>query len=115
MNQNYNAFVVALAEARPKNVRLYINCDATDLAQNLANLKGEYKVSLANGANRRRIGNRWAGRGAERAIDENLTRRSALLAISALILNKGSHNNKDANTLPSAVKELRGVVREQVG
>lgn len=90
--QNHNAFIRALESVKEEigeQVRLYINVDATELAQKLAEEKGLGKVSLANGANRNMIGNHWFDDFAMTAIDENIHRRSILAAAMALVLNEG--------------------------
>lgn len=105
---NHNAFVEEL-KSMPKSIQdrvvVYVNHDATEVAQNLANNKGDNKVALVNGANRNLLGNRWFKRGALAAIDENLTRRSTRLAKIFFLLNRGT----DANRV-KGVGELRATV-----
>lgn len=90
---NYDAYLSALARFMqdyprsdlPKRLTLYINQDATSLAQELAN--GNVAVWLVNGANRQLFGNHWDGKGANRAIDENMHRRSSEIAWFSACLN----------------------------
>lgn len=114
LNQTYNAFVLALVNAQDikRRIHFYTNCDACDVAQELANKHGPFTVSLANGANRNLIGNHWFGKRALRAIDENLHRRSTLLAIAAYHLNNGfAHCNGEKGAyLARKVETLRGQV-----
>ena len=92
-NQNYTAFIKALQDAAPslkQQVTVYVNHDATQVAQLLADKHGSFSVSLANGANRKLIGNHWFGGGARVAIDENIHRRSRLASLMAILVNDGS-------------------------
>jgi hypothetical protein len=110
-NQEYNAFVSALAKA-PDNVKkaveLHINVDAANLAQKLSNSANmPYHVSLVNVTNRSLIGNEWDKDGAEKAIDENLHRRSSLLAITAYLLNeKAKRLFSSSDALSNVVDKL---------
>jgi hypothetical protein len=110
--QNHNAFMYAFSKAPEKvrkNIKVYINIDATDLAQRLADQKEDYKVSLANGANRNLIGNHWFEDRALVAIDENIHRRSTLAAGLALIFNNGIQNkSRQPDALANRVLELHG-------
>lgn len=116
INQNYNAFVQALAKAPDvKNkILLHINCDATHVAQNLANQNpnGSYQVSLTNGANRNLIGNHWMDNHALVAIDENLHRRSLMAAQIAYSCNAGpTSEERPQNYLEDRVTNtLKGTV-----
>lgn len=110
--QNYNAFVQAFAEA-PKRVqkqtKFHINCDATDIAQQLANRL--YNVSLVNGANRNLLGNCWFSGGAYTAIDENLHRRSSLLSLVSLLLNDGTEKrSRKTNELTAHIRNYGGKI-----
>lgn len=92
-NQNCSAFIRALLKQKKtirSQVRLYINEDATHLAQKLANQSKAYQVGLVNGGNRNLIGNHWFDDFAKTAIDENLTRRSIQFATLAFLLNGGA-------------------------
>ena len=110
--QNYNAFVHAFSKVPQINqqVKFFVNVDATDLAQNLANkYKAPYKVSLANGANRNLIGNHWFKGRCRTAINENLHRRSFRAALIALVLNNGIETTKrQADELSNRVVQFGG-------
>lgn len=117
---NYNAFVAALSEM-PESIRnrvqVYINGDATQVAQNLSNEKGEYQVGLVNGANRNLLGHFWYGSKARTAIDENTHRRSLPLALISYVLNRGyqepgRHRNKAPDELEKTVENYKGKVYE---
>lgn len=98
--QNYNAFIEVLEmapEEIKKRVKIHINWDAAEVAQELANQKGNYKVGLVNGANRDLLGHVWTGDHAKNAIDENLHRRSPILAGLSLLLNGGTDKNAPKN------------------
>jgi cell division protein FtsB len=105
-------FITAISNASDdvkKRIKVYINVDATTLAQKLAKEKGFLSVSLANGANRNLIGNRWFQEGAKVAIDENLHRRSADLAAAAKDLNDGfEYRDRAPGELIKRVKALGG-------
>jgi hypothetical protein len=116
-NQNYNAFVGALSKASEdvkKAIELYINVDATDVAQRLSNtVNMPYRVGLVNAANRNLIGNHWYADGAQKAIDENLHRRSFLVSIITSCLNNSfmpkhgeNYPKFDLNHLSDKVKQL---------
>lgn len=118
-NDNYNAFIRAIfEEGNPKvtnAIRVYINEDGTDLAQHLAQKKAEYKVSLVNTANRNLLGNHWYSDRARHAMDENLHRRSSLLATISLLLNQGmpisrEHEQRQRGCLAKRVAALGGSV-----
>jgi len=107
--QNYNAFVRAFSNNPELHHRssFYINADATDLAQKLANQN--YKVSLANGTNRNLIGNHWFKNGARTAIEENLDRRSFNTALTALLLNGGIEvRDREPDELAKRIKQFKG-------
>jgi hypothetical protein len=111
--QNYNAFVHAFSEAPSKTkdrVGFYVNVDATDLAQRLANkYRVPYKVSMANGANRNLIGNRWFDGECRTAIDENAHRRAVLAAFIALLLNCGiEYTKRNPEDLGLRVEQFGG-------
>eukprot|EP00928_Gymnodinium_smaydae_P093204 TRINITY_DN7724_c0_g2_i1.p1 TRINITY_DN7724_c0_g2~~TRINITY_DN7724_c0_g2_i1.p1 ORF type:complete len:510 (-),score=62.49 TRINITY_DN7724_c0_g2_i1:93-1556(-) len=67
------------------------DADSMQVALALASRNTEHKVTvmLVNGANRKKIGNHWYEAGAERAIDENLHRRSLVLSAISYLANKG--------------------------
>lgn len=120
-NQNHNAFIKALARnpAAANHFKVYVNVDATDLAQRLANQHGDYRISLANAANRNLLGNRWYHAGsAKRAIDENLHRRSYTLSITSMVLNDANcpdhgqpYPSRPAGYLAQRVRDVVGTVR----
>jgi hypothetical protein len=115
VQQNYNAMVNAFSKAPEKfknRVSFYINVDATDLAQRLANLyKDNYKVSLANATNRDTIGNQWSNMNGPQSMDDHLYQRSVLSASIAVVLNNGikikATPRKD-NDLSDRVKQFEG-------
>lgn len=115
---NHTAFMQALKYSGKDIDRFYIyeNADAAEIAQNLVNRNGEYTVSLANGANRRAIGNHWFEDHALRAIDENLHRRSTWLAFLAAQFNQDDPSKvgiDEANRGNHSILEHR--VREMTG
>jgi len=81
---------------------LYFGIDAPFLAQRLSEKyqflgstqdfpdDASRTVFLSNAACSSLLGNHWHGYGAESAIDENLHRRSPLLAAVSLVLNEGA-------------------------
>jgi len=89
--QNAIAFMSAIVDFKPPLERLSVwwNADASAVAQFLANqcLPNVMSVSLVNGANSLMIGNHWFANGADRAIDENLHRRSLLMSLMAFLVN----------------------------
>ncbi|QLH37305.1 MAG: hypothetical protein HWD61_15125 [Parachlamydiaceae bacterium] len=93
-------------------VHLYINSDATQVAQDLANqAENSSEVSLVNGANRNLIGNHWFEDRALVAIDENIHRRSLLAAVMAYGFNGGTKVTEHApNHLANVVSEKGGKV-----
>lgn len=106
---NFLAFTHALKEASKISIQLHLNVDATHVAQQLANVHGEYSVSLVNGANRNLIGNHWFADRALVAIDENLHRRSPLTALISFLLNNGTElqdRTKEAAQLHARIKAL---------
>jgi hypothetical protein len=98
--ENYNAFIQAVSEIDPairQRVIVYPNADATEIAQAIANQKGDYSVGLINGANKNLLGNHWFEDGALTAIDENIHRRSQISAFACLFCNgttPSGHNNR---------------------
>jgi len=111
--ENFNAFIHAIALIMDSSfrdrIKICINCDATTVAQGLANELGEYKVSLVNGANRNLIGNQWFGAGARTAIDENFHRRSVMASVIAYLLNNGeiSSDSQREDELKQRIESLR--------
>jgi hypothetical protein len=97
--QNAIAFMSAIVDFKPPLERLSVwwNADASAVAQFLANqcLPNVMSVSLVNGANSLMIGNHWFANGADRAIDENLHRRSLLMSLMAFLVN-GVHRRTTA-------------------
>jgi len=99
---NHNVFVEAAcaqAKATPalaNSLQFHRNVDALELASKLATSDTQDQsadvrpVVLLNGANKKLLGNHWFSHGARNAIDENLHRRSAPLAMGSLILNGGT-------------------------
>lgn len=114
--QNANAFVYAISNSRKdlkSQVSLYVNEDASELSQKLSNEKGAYKVGMVNGANRNLLGNFWFLPGVYSAIDENLHRRSTLLALISLFLNQSIGNKgRSSSYLADRVQELKGKVTQ---
>ncbi|CAJ1401882.1 unnamed protein product [Effrenium voratum] len=89
---NHNCFVEAAADKAQqcpqlkKILQLRQNVDSLQLAHELSH-RGQLKVALLNGANRKLCGNHWFQSGARFAIDENLHRRSASLSRASLLVN----------------------------
>ena len=114
--QNCHAFLEAAkcTSTSKSKVELYINVDATTLAQNLANNPSVKKVSLVNGANRKLIGNHWFGERAKTAIDENLHRRSSSTSVISNYLNETFTSQlppvrtRNSGDLEKRVKDLNG-------
>jgi len=113
---NYNAFITALNahSTGASRVTVYKNCDATRVAQDLANQNKT--VGLANGANRSLLGNMWLADTALIAIDENINRRSEDQALVFVYLNDGTtKRNRDSNELMTRVKKYGGTVHSLSG
>ncbi|CCB91941.1 putative Serine/threonine protein kinase [Waddlia chondrophila 2032/99] len=112
--ENYNAFISALlaADSQVKSrVTVYTNQDATALAQELANKHGGDQVSLANGANRKLIGNHWFDDRALRAIDENIHRRSPISSAIALMLDQDVEPKKrKKDELKTTIQKFGGQI-----
>ncbi len=119
--QNFNAFMEALSKApatgnveKLKNqgkIKIYINKDATEKAQELVDQNGEYTASLANGANRGLLGNHYYSNGAARAIDENIHRRSpASAAVAAVLNDETSPKQRGEDELKNRIQQFGGKV-----
>jgi len=111
VNQNYNAFVLAI-EGAPQEVQariqLHLNTDATALAQRLAEQGADLRIGLLNGANRKLIGNRWFGDLALTAIDENIHRRSVETAFFSALFNNGfQYRSRAHNELADRVRDIQ--------
>eukprot|EP00747_Dinoflagellata_sp_TGD_P138369 gnl/TRDRNA2_/TRDRNA2_175781_c1_seq7.p1 gnl/TRDRNA2_/TRDRNA2_175781_c1~~gnl/TRDRNA2_/TRDRNA2_175781_c1_seq7.p1 ORF type:complete len:323 (+),score=44.89 gnl/TRDRNA2_/TRDRNA2_175781_c1_seq7:283-1251(+) len=102
---NADAFVRALKDADSavkSRVTVWQGCDSLELAHRLA-AKSD-KVALVNGANRRLLGNHWFNDSARQAIDENLHRRSWMMAALSYVINSYG-NSKDGRYAPDQLKQ----------
>lgn len=119
---NHNVLIEALGEkARTyPNIRsllqVHRNLDALKLATQLCDLckpsrDGVHPVAMLNGANKKLLGNHWFSYGARFAIDENLHRRSASMALASLLLNGGAQpRHREVHELHDTVRFLGGKV-----
>merc|ERR1712039_741236 len=100
-----------IMEGLRHRLTVYPDADALELAHVLAAASPE-KVVLVNAANRKNIGNHWFGDGAERAIDENLHRRSWKMSAIAYLLNgwAGYRRHRARDELQRNVEWLNGRV-----
>eukprot|EP00931_Biecheleriopsis_adriatica_P064393 TRINITY_DN39182_c0_g1_i1.p1 TRINITY_DN39182_c0_g1~~TRINITY_DN39182_c0_g1_i1.p1 ORF type:complete len:479 (-),score=90.50 TRINITY_DN39182_c0_g1_i1:32-1468(-) len=102
--------------------QIHFGQDATALAEELARQWWKSNsgvasedavapVSLVNAANAWQLGNHWFNNGALRAIDENLHRRSSLLAAISLMLNRSAEPRvRFPRELAARVEELGGCI-----
>ena len=94
---NAEAWVRAFHGA-PGNIRakvtMVLNGDCLHLAHTLAEHSEACSVMMVNGANRSLLGNHWFGNHALQAIDENIHRRSSLMAAASYVLNSFTTANR---------------------
>eukprot|EP00927_Polykrikos_kofoidii_P083377 TRINITY_DN8517_c0_g3_i1.p1 TRINITY_DN8517_c0_g3~~TRINITY_DN8517_c0_g3_i1.p1 ORF type:complete len:535 (+),score=104.76 TRINITY_DN8517_c0_g3_i1:70-1674(+) len=115
--RNADAFLRALVESEAAVVRsrltIWTDADSLEVSAELA-AKSRH-VMLANGANRRLLGNHWFAGRAMMAIDENLHRRSWRMSALAYLLNGFNGQEPEGrppNQLEQAVLAIRGRVCE---
>lgn len=95
----HNAIVQAINDEAAKDpafkqqLTLYVNNDAAEVAQEIANKNGPFTSAVVNGANKHFIGNRWFGSGSFFAIDEYLHRISSTAAFIAALCNGDTRNH----------------------
>lgn len=110
--ENADAFLQAFGSASSglkRRTTVWPDGDSLELSHELA--KRSRQVLLVNGANRELLGNHWFGRHAKRAIDENLHRRSWVLAAQSYMLNNfGSRGSR--NSLKDNVRWIGGEVKD---
>ena len=105
--ENHNAFVSAFSSASPnirKRVTFHQNTDMPVLAQELAEKRGEGKVSMIQQANPHTLGNNWL----ENPALDNLHCRSSSAATIACVLDQGIGKKARTENLKERIEKFGG-------